>query len=336
VTARPAVAGGVEILGVRFQNPVLLAAGTCGFGRELGGVVDIEALGGFVTKSVTVEPRGGNPAPRVAEFEAGMINSIGLANPGVEVVRSEKLPWLETNLVRARAFVSLAGHAADEYVALVERLEGAAGFVGFELNLSCPNDSRLGGRAFSLDRGALIDVLSRCRAATRRPLLAKLAPNDPDLTDTARAAVDAGADGLTLVNTLPGRMLDPDRGGVRIGAGQGGVSGPALRPIGVQAVHAVARVVDVPLVGVGGISRAEHALEYLRAGATLIQIGTASFAAPRAAERVARGLARRTDLPAPWGTGPGGPPSLLEGADGPSSARSGSNNAIPPPTPERA
>lgn len=298
----------VEVFGARFQNPVVLAAGTCGFGRELEGVVDLERLGGLVTKSVTMLPRPGNPAPRVAEFGAGMINSIGLANPGVEVVATEKLPWLAAHLKRARAFVSVAGHSADEYVALVERLAGCEGFVGFELNLSCPNDTRLGGRAFSLDRPALEEVVRRCREITPRPLVAKLAPNDPDLVDTACAAVDSGADGLTLINTLPGRLLEAADGRPRIGAGQGGVSGPGLRPVGVHAVYAVSRRVDVPIVGVGGILSAEHALEYLRAGATLVQMGTASFAAPRAAERVVRGLARAGRLPPPWGDGPGGPP----------------------------
>ncbi len=294
----------VEVFGVSFQNPVLLAAGTCGFGRELAEVVDLEALGGLVTKSVTLEPRRGNAAPRVAEFGAGMINSIGLANPGLEGVRRDKLPWLATAVRRARVLVSLAGHSVDEYVRLVEGLDAEAGFVGFELNLSCPNDSRLGGRAFSLDRVALGEVIRRCRALTARPLVAKLAPNDPDLVDTARAAVDAGADGLTLINTLPGRALDPGDGQPLLGAGQGGVSGPALRPVGVHAVWAVAGAVDVPVLGVGGITQVDHALQYLRAGATLVQMGTASFADPRAAERVARALMRRSDLPRPWGGGP--------------------------------
>lgn len=329
---RPAPAGGAEVFGVRFQNPVLLAAGTCGFGQELTGVLDLEVLGGLVTKSVTYEPRAGNPAPRVAEFDAGMVNSIGLANPGLAVARDQKLPWLAAHLARARVFVSVAGHTADEYVALVEGLDGAPGFVGFEINLSCPNDQRLGGRAFSLDREALDEVLTRCRAATDRPLLAKLAPHDPDLTETARAAAGAGADGITLVNTLPGRLLDPGSGTPRIGAGQGGVSGPALRPVGVQAVHAVSRAVDVPVVGVGGIVRADHALEYLRAGAALVQVGTASFAAPRAASRIVRSLARRDDLPPPWGNGPGGPPSCPAPA-GSSRPEAGSHSGHPPAEP---
>lgn len=316
---------GVEVFGVRFQNPVMLAAGTCGFGRELVGVLDLDELGGMVTKSVTVKPRAGNPAPRVAEFGAGMINSIGLANPGADEVAAQKLPWLEANVERARVFVSVAGHSVEEYCELVERLDGCEGFVGFELNLSCPNDTRLGGRAFSLDRPALEEVVTRCRALSQRPLIAKLAPNDPDLTDTARAAADSGADGITLINTLPGRVLASSDGRPRIGAGQGGMSGPGLRPVGVQAVYAAARAVDVPVIGVGGILNTAHALEYLRAGATLIQMGTASFAAPRAALAVARGLARTPQLPAPWGTGPGGPPPRTAAEAGPSDAAVGSH-----------
>lgn len=283
----------MELFGTTFQNPVLLAAGTCGFGREVASVIDLEALGGLVTKSVTLEPRWGNPAPRVAEFGAGMLNSIGLANPGVDAVRTEKLPWLAASLERARVFVSLAGHTPEEYPELVAKLDDAPGFLGFELNLSCPNDTRRGGLPFALDHEALAAVVAACRALTERPLLAKLAPNDPDLPAAARVAEDAGADGLTLVNTLPGRILDPDTGRPALGAGQGGVSGPALRPVGVQAVATVRSACSIPLVGVGGISCVDHAREYLRAGASLVQMGTAVMANPRAPERVAARLAAR-------------------------------------------
>ena len=280
----------LERWGVAFQNPVLLAAGTCGFGEELREVVDLEALGGFVTKSVTIEPRHGNPAPRVAEIGPTMINSIGLANPGLEKVKAEKLPWIRANVRRARVFVSLAGRTADEYFTLVEALEPEQGFVGFELNLSCPNDR--GHRPFALDPDAVTQVVAGARARTRRPLLVKLAPNDPDLAETVRRAESAGADGLTLVNTLPGLALDPVTRRPVLGAGQGGMSGPSLRGMGLLAVATARRATRLPIVGVGGIMRADDALQYIVAGASLVQVGTATFADPRSAERIVRDLER--------------------------------------------
>ena len=282
----------LDLFGVHFQNPVLLAAGTCGFGCEVEDVVDLEALGGIVTKSVTAEPRAGNPAPRLAEFGAGMLNSVGLANPGLEAVRRHKLPWLRDHLKKARVFVSVAGHTSEQYEAVVEGLDSEEGFLGFELNLSCPNDLGLGGQPLALDRRALSDVVERCRTLTDRPLLVKLTPEDPKLEQTVRAAEDAGADGLTLVNTLPGVVLDPKTGAPLLGAGAGGVSGPALRPAGVRAVTLARSASGLPLLGVGGIGSTADALEYLRAGANLVQVGTATFASPRTAERIVRGLGK--------------------------------------------
>jgi dihydroorotate dehydrogenase (NAD+) catalytic subunit len=313
----------LDLFGGRFQNPVLLAAGTCGFGMEIDDVVDLESLGGFVTKSVTVEPRAGNAAPRVAEFGAGMVNSVGLANPGLEAVRREKLPWIRRNVKKARVLVSVAGHTPAQYERLVRGLAQEDGFLGFELNLSCPNDDRLGGRPFVLDADALRQVVSRCRAVTDRPLLVKLAPNDPDLEKTVRAAEGEGADGLTLVNTLPGLVFDPGSGRPALGAGEGGMSGRALRPAGVRAVAVARRVSSLPLLGVGGIVRVEDAIQYLRAGASLVQVGTASFAAPRAAERIARELPDaviRAGLPWPprstrEGAPRSAPPDAWTGAD---------------------
>lgn len=281
----------LELFGVRFQNPVLLAAGTCGFGQEIAEVVDLERLGGFVTKSVTVEPRKGNAAPRVTEFAGGMLNSVGLANPGLEKSRREKLPWIAANVKRARVFVSLAGHTVEDYFTLVEGLDGCDGFLGFEVNLSCPNDAKRGGPPFALDPAAVAEIVGGCRKRTQRPLLAKLAPNDPDLPGTVRVATEAGADGLTLVNTIPGIMLESGSGSPILGAGNGGVSGPALLPVGVRAVREARGQTKVPLVGVGGVLTAQDAVTYARAGASLVQMGTASFADPRAGERLLRGLA---------------------------------------------
>jgi len=282
----------VELFGTRFQNPVLLAAGTCGFGMEVAEVVDLERLGGIVTKSVTLEPRNGNPAPRVSEFSGGMINSIGLANPGLAAVRRDKLAWLAANLREARVFVSLAGHTVDEYFRLIEGLDDGPGFLGFEINLSCPNDARRDGPPFALDPDAVAEIVSGCRARTERPLLAKLAPNDPDISRTVRVAAEAGADGLTLVNTTPGILLHADSGKPELGAGPGGVSGPALLPLGLRAVREARKGTRLPLVGVGGVLAPPDAVAYARAGASLVQMGTASFAAPRAGTDLADGLGR--------------------------------------------
>ncbi|MGB1780216.1 MAG: dihydroorotate dehydrogenase [Longimicrobiales bacterium] len=281
-----------QAFGIEFQNPVMLAAGTCGFGLELVDVLDIEALGGFVTKSITLEPRSGNPAPRVTEFDSGMMNSVGLANPGMVRARNEKLPWIAANIRRARVLVSVAGHTVDEYFQLIEGLDPSDGFAGFEINLSCPNDARRDGIPFALDPDAVTEIMSGCRARTERPISAKLAPNDPSLGMTVRRAEEAGADAITLVNTLPGLLLDADSGEPRLGQGAGGVSGPALRPAGIRAVREARASTALPLLGVGGVFAPEDAVAYGRAGASLVQMGTATFAAPRAATDLISGLER--------------------------------------------
>jgi dihydroorotate dehydrogenase (NAD+) catalytic subunit len=280
------------LFGATFQNPVLLAAGTCGFGEELRDALDLEALGGLVTKSVTLEPRAGNPPPRVVEAGNAMLNSVGLANPGLERVCSEKLPWIKEHLAGIQVFVSVAGHVPDEYWRIVEGLESVGGFLGYELNLSCPNDTRLGGLPFALDPDALGGVVEGARRLTDRPLLVKLAPNVPDIGPVAEAAERAGADGLTLVNTMPGLAIDVESGTAELGAGSGGLSGPALRAVGVHAVYRARECTSIPLVGVGGVADAGDALQYLMACASLVQVGTATFADPRSAQRVAKGIAR--------------------------------------------
>jgi len=282
----------IQAFGVDFQNPVLLAAGTCGFGMELVDVLDIEALGGFVTKSITLEARLGNPAPRVAEFESGMINSVGLANPGLAQARSDKLPWIAANVRRAKVLVSIAGHTVGEYFQLIEGLDEADGFAGFEINLSCPNDARRDGVPFALDLDAVSKIIAGCRERTSRPISAKLAPNDPRLPETIKRAEEGGANAITLVNTAPGLLLDPDSGQARLGQGAGGVSGPALFPMGIRAVKEARAVTGLPILGVGGVLSVSDAVAYRRVGADLIQMGTATFAAPRAAEDLISGLMR--------------------------------------------
>ena len=278
-----------DLFGRRFQNPLLLAAGTAGFGRELDGVVDLDRLGGIVTKAVSVESRSGNPPPRVAEFRGGMLNSVGLANPGLERVRGDHLPWLASRLRRAHILVNVVGFTIEEYGEVVRRLDGVSGITAFELNLSCPNTSA-GGIEFGADAGCVQRIVSTCRARTKLPLIAKLSPVLPDIGGMAVAAKDAGADAVTAVNTLPGLLWHSD-GGPRLGQGNGGISGPALLPLGVLAV---ARILDrtggMPVIGVGGVRSAGDVRQYLRAGASLVALGTAAMADPRLPERIVRDL----------------------------------------------
>ena len=269
--------------GAAFQNPVLLAAGTAGFGREIDGVMDLDRLGGIVTKAVTPEPRRGHPGPRVAEFRGGMLNAIGLANPGLEEVAAHELPWLFNRVTRARVLVNVAGATVEDYVKVLERVGGIDRVTAFEINASCPNTSA-GGLEFGADEASLANLVRRCRGATTKPLVIKLSPVLPDIARAGAVARDAGADGLSLVNTMPATLEG------RLGNGFGGLSGPALLPVGVLAVRKVRARVDLPLIGVGGIRTGADAREYLKAGADLIAIGTAALADPRVPERIAKSL----------------------------------------------
>ena len=288
MTAPPAA---IHAFGISFQNPVVLAAGTAGYGLELDGVMDLDALGGIVCKAVSREPRQGNRAPRVAEFAGGMLNSVGLANPGLAQVRAHELPALVAHLRRARVLVNVVGFTVDEYAEVVAGLEEVDGILAYELNLSCPN-TNAGGIEFGADPACVTRIVAACRRVTRRGIAAKLSPVLPDIPAMALAARDAGADAISLVNTLPGFLYDG--AGPRLGNGNGGVSGPVLLPVGVLATARVRdRLGDVTIIGAGGIRTAADARQYLRAGATLVAIGTAGLADPRLPERVARDLERR-------------------------------------------
>jgi len=275
----------IRLFGASFQNPVLLASGTAGFGREVFGVIDLEALGGIVTKAVTPEQRRGAPAPRVAEFAGGMLNAVGLANPGLDAVREHELPWLDGRVRRARVLVNVAGATMEDYTRVIAGLTDLPVITAFEINASCPNTSA-GGIEFGGTPEGLRELVRRCRAVSTRPMAVKLSPVLPDIAGMARVAEQEGADAITLVNTIPG-MLDG-----RLGNGAGGVSGPALLAIGVLATSKVRAAVAIPVIGVGGIRTARDAREYLAAGASLVAIGTAALADPRIPERVARELAR--------------------------------------------
>ena len=278
--------------GIEFHNPVLLASGTAGYGRELAGVIDLERLGGFVTKAVSPEPRHGNAGPRVWDFDGGMINAVGLANPGLDAVRAEALPWIAQHVRHANVLVNVVGRTIEDFAEVVAGLDASPGFVAYELNVSCPNTKK-GGLEFGADPEALRALVRGARAATHKPIFVKLSPMLADVVGTARAAVEAGADGLTLFNTMPGLVVDTHTRRPALGFGSGGVSGPALLPVAALATWRVTQALPgVPVIATGGVSRAEHAVQLILAGASLIALGTASLADPHTAEYIIRDLSR--------------------------------------------
>jgi dihydroorotate dehydrogenase (NAD+) catalytic subunit len=275
----------VTAAGIDFQNPVLLAAGTAAYGRELSGVIKLDALGGLITKAVSVERRHGARAPRVAEFEGGMINAVGLANPGVEEVRAEHLPWLANNVRRARVFINVVGTRVEEFASVVSLLDDSSAVTGYELNVSCPN-VKAGGMEFGAEAASLTEVVTRARTATKKPIFVKLSPTLQDIGRAAQIAADAGADGISVVNTLPGLVIDVEARKPALGFGTGGVSGPGLLPIGVLATHRVSKAVPLPVIGVGGISKATDIVQYVIAGASLVAVGTAAMQEPKLPEKL--------------------------------------------------
>ena len=275
----------VTVAGIEFQNPVLLAAGTAAYGRELSSVMRLDALGGIVTKAVSVERRQGARSPRVAEFDGGMINAVGLANPGVEEVRAEHLPWLAQNVRRAKVIINVVGSRTEEFATVVSMLDDSPAVAGYELNVSCPN-VRAGGMEFGADESSLTDVVKRARAATKKPVFVKLSPTLQDIGKSARVAADAGADGISVVNTMPGLVIDIQTRKPALGFGTGGVSGPGLMPVGILATHRVSKAVRLPVIGVGGISKATDIVQYVIAGASLVAVGTAAMQEPRLAEKL--------------------------------------------------
>jgi dihydroorotate dehydrogenase (NAD+) catalytic subunit len=287
----------VSIAGLAFRNPIVLAAGTAGYGHELEGVVDLDRLGGFVTKAVSLDPRAGAPAPRVVEFDGGMINAVGLANPGVTAVCQQHLPWLAAHHRGTRRLANVVGFTVEEFAGVIGRLDealsvdgdGGSALDGYELNVSCPN-TRAGGMEFGADAASLAAVVSTSRRATRRPLFVKLSPTLTDIGAAARVAADNGADGVTVVNTIPGLVIDLETRRPALGFGTGGVSGPAILPVGVLATWKVRQSVPLPIFGIGGVATAADALQYIIAGATLVGVGTAALRDPRQPARIVDGL----------------------------------------------
>ncbi|NMC68807.1 MAG: dihydroorotate dehydrogenase [Myxococcales bacterium] len=269
------------------RNPVLTASGTCGYGLELARYFDIAVLGGICTKGISLEPRAGNSPPRVCETPAGMLNSIGLANVGVEAFVAEKLPKLQA--AGATVVANVLGTTPGEFERLARKLDGRPGLHALELNLSCPN-VREGGLRLGTDPGRVREAVAAARGATTLPLIAKLSPETADIGALARAAAEGGADAVSVMNTIRGMAIDVRTRRPRLGNGMGGLSGPAIRPLAVRLVFEASRAVPIPVIGVGGVVRWEDAVEMMLAGATAVQVGTASFVHPRAPLDVLVGL----------------------------------------------
>jgi len=278
----------ISLGGARLANPVVTASGCFGSGKEMSRFVDLKSLGAVVCKTVTPEPRLGITPPRGAETASGMLNAIGLQNPGVEAFRDNDLAWLAERTIPAIA--SVGGHSVADYVRCVEALRGTAGLIAIEMNLSCPNlEDR--GFMFALSAERTADVVAAARAVADVPIFCKLSPDVTDLVAIAEAAVGAGADGLSLINTTLGMAIDPHTFRAKLSTGTGGLSGPAIKPIAVRCVWQVHRALPhVPIIGMGGIAGVEDAIEFVLAGATAVAVGTANFYDPTATEVIARGL----------------------------------------------
>jgi dihydroorotate dehydrogenase (NAD+) catalytic subunit len=280
---------GTTLCGIPLRNPVLAASGTFGYGIEFAKLVDLNQLGGLVTKGLSREPIAGNPAPRLWHTEAGMMNSVGLQNVGVAAFVRDKLPKLRTYSVPVIA--NVFGYAIEDYLAVIERLEDADGIAAYELNVSCPN-TKEGGIFFSSDPALLADLVGRVRRLAKRPLIVKLSPNVARIEPFACAAAESGADAISLINTFVSLAIDVETRTSRIGAGFGGLSGPAIKPLALRMVYEAAQAVRIPIVGLGGILTGEDAAEFLIAGASAVAVGTATFVDPRAPLLIARQLER--------------------------------------------
>jgi dihydroorotate dehydrogenase (NAD+) catalytic subunit len=278
----------VTLAGITLANPIIAASGTFGYGIEFEEIVNLEHLGGFVTKGISLQPMEGNRAPRLIQTAAGMLNAIGLQNVGVEDFIATKLAELK-KYPRANVIVNVFGYTVGDYVAVVERLNQAEGIAAYEVNVSCPN-VHAGGMAFGSDPGSLEYLVGRVKAVSKRPLIVKLSPNVTSIAQMAQISEGSGADAVSLVNTFMAMSIDVEARQPRLTNVTGGLSGPAIKPIALRMVYETARAVKIPILGMGGILTPEDAVEFLLAGATAVQVGTASYADPRATERLAKGL----------------------------------------------
>ena len=274
----------VNLAGIPLRNPVMTASGTFGYGEEFAEYVDLESIGAMVTKGLSLKPRAGNPTPRIVETPGGMLNAIGLQNVGIDAFIAKKIPFLRT--VATPVIANFFGATIDEYAEMARRLDEIPELAGLEVNISCPNVKQ-GGIVFGTDPACAFDVISACRKATGKPLIVKLSPNVTDVVAMAKACQDAGADALSLINTLTGMAIDLNKRRPILANITGGFSGPAIKPIALRMVWQVAKAVKLPIIGIGGIVNATDALEFMLAGATAVQIGTASFINPGASQQIA-------------------------------------------------
>lgn len=276
----------VEFAGITFKNPVLTASGTFGSGIEYSEFVDLNRLGGVVTKGVAPEPWPGNPTPRIAETYGGMLNAIGLQNPGIEVFASRDLPYLKK--YDTKVVVNVCGKSKEEYVEVVKRLADCPVDM-LEINISCPNVKE-GGIAFGQNPAMVEEITAAVKKAAKQPVVMKLSPNVTDITETAKAAEAGGADGISLINTLTGMKIDIHRRTFALANKTGGLSGPCVKPVAVRMVYQAANAVKIPIIGMGGISNYEDALEFIMAGASLVSVGTANFHNPGVTAEIADGI----------------------------------------------
>lgn len=280
----------VRLGSLKLKNPVVTASGTFASGREFADFFDLERLGAIVTKGVSLEPWAGNASPRIAETASGMLNSIGLQNPGVEAFVAKDLAWLAEHAPGLPVIVNVSGHSASEYASVIERLEREDSVAAYEVNISCPNVDA-GGMAFGTSCAGAAQVTAACRKLTSRPLIVKLSPNVTDIVKIARSVEAAGADGVSLINTLLGMSIDAATRKPRLARVVGGLSGPAIKPVALRMVWQVSSAVEIPVLGMGGIMTGEDAVEFILAGATAVAVGTASFVDPTATMRVIDGIA---------------------------------------------
>lgn len=277
----------IKLDGIELQNPVMSASGTFGYAREFEGLVDLDRLGGIIVKGLSLQPTKGNPPPRIVETPCGMLNAIGLENVGIDIFEKQKLPFLRK--LSVPIFANIYGTSIKEYGELASRIDEFDAISGVEVNISCPN-VKAGGIAFGADPKSAFSVVEAVRENTRKHVIVKLSPNVTDITMIARSAEDAGADSLSLINTITGMAVDIETRRPKIANITGGLSGPAIRPVALRMVWQVAQTVKIPLIGIGGIMTAEDALEFLIAGATAVQIGTANFINPRTTTDVVDGI----------------------------------------------